>query len=81
MGKQPEEAVMLQLVMTIADLQRRLEGASALNICLLHRLGGQLTIDKDEVDRTVTEFNTIDFSVSNDRICVKLSSTPEGVKS
>jgi hypothetical protein len=54
-----------------------LEGATVLNVYLLNKLGGQLTVDKDEMARVCKEFSRIAYGVSDGSIIIKLCSTPE----
>ncbi len=63
---------MMQLIVTISELQTRLEGSTALNIYLLNKLGGQLTINQSELERVVKDFDTLHFSAQNDAITIKL---------
>ena len=63
---------MIELLITISELQTLLEGATALNIYLLHKLGGQQTIEKDEFQRVLKEFSTLGFSAKDDTIYVKV---------
>lgn len=65
---------MMEFIVTISELQTRLEGSTALNLFLLHKLGGAVTIDKDELQRVTTEFNTLHFAAQDDSICIKLAS-------
>jgi hypothetical protein len=66
----------IQYVMQIQALMEKLEGATALNIYLINRLGGQVTIDKDEMARVLKDFNNMNYSVNEDEIVIKLSSAP-----
>jgi hypothetical protein len=59
--------------MQIQALMEKLEGATALNIYLINRLGGQVTIDKDEMARVLKDFNNMNYGVNGDSIVIKLS--------
>lgn len=66
----------MALVVQLQDLANRLEGATALNIFLVHKLGGQLTIDKDEFTQINLEFSELGYSANGETMTIKLASSP-----
>jgi hypothetical protein len=66
-----------RLALQNEQLVEALEGATVLNVYLLNKLGGQLTVDKDEMARICNEFSRIDWGVNRGAIVIKLCSTPE----
>jgi hypothetical protein len=67
--------MMTEIVAELKRLQDSLEGATVLNVFLLNKLGGQLTIEKAELVRVCQDFSKVAYSAENDRITIKLCST------
>ena len=65
---------MNQLLLTLLDLQNRLEGATVLNIYLLHKLGGSMTVHRKDLEQVVKDFPHLVFSAKDDDIYIKVSS-------
>lgn len=65
---------MIELLAQLYDVTARLEGATALNVLLLHRLGGQVTLTKHELISCNKDFQDVDYSSSGDQIVLKLAS-------
>lgn len=63
---------------TLADLIARLEGATALNIYLLHRLGGSVTLRQAELERVLHDFPHLIFSGKDDEVYVRIGSCNHG---
>lgn len=63
------------LLVQLDSLAQQLQGAAALNIYLLHKQGGQIAIDRDELIRINAEFSNLAYSMDNDILVVKLSTT------
>jgi hypothetical protein len=65
---------MMQLIGHIAELQAKLDGATALNIYLLHKLGGSITLDSQELQRVCTDFGVLNFAMKGEQINIRLCS-------
>ena len=68
---------LLSAYVAMERLEVALGGATALNIYLLHKVGGQISIDKAEMGRITSEFSKLSYAVNNGNLTVKLCSTPE----
>lgn len=60
----------------IQDLTKKLEGASALNVYLLHKLGGQAIVHRDELNRIVREFHHMKCATEGPLMKITLHSCP-----
>lgn len=67
--------MMQDLLMQLADTTARLEGATAVNVLLLHKLGGQITIDRHELATCNEDFDDVSYSVSDNQLTIKLRSS------
>lgn len=67
-----------QLQLAVWQLTEALEGATVLNVYLLHKLGGQLVINQDELTKVCNEFSRTAWGTDGQgQIVIRLYSTPE----
>ena len=71
---------MSELLGTILKLQEALDGATALNIYFLHKRGGQLTIDRAELEAVTSEFPRLAYYMTEENLTIKLCSAPQGAE-
>jgi hypothetical protein len=65
---------MIELLLKLAELQARLEGATACNIFLLHKLGGAMTIQRKDLEAVLKDFPHLAFSAKDEEVYVKIAS-------